>query len=85
MLSREGKHPCAVICHRRGSLIDFARVPTSCKNMLRVRNRGERERELMTSRLVISVIRRVRGKIAAERMAGARDTLYIIPDTDRSS
>lgn len=83
MLSREGEHPCAVICHRRGSLIDFARVPTSCKNMLRVRSRGERE--LMTSRLVISVIRRVRGRIAAERMAGARDTLYIIPDTDRSS
>lgn len=42
MLSREGEHPYVVMC-RRSSLIDFARVPTSCKNTLRVRSREERK------------------------------------------
>lgn len=43
MLSREGEHPCVVMCRCCSSLIDFARVPTSCKNTLRVRRREERE------------------------------------------
>lgn len=64
-------------------LIDFARVPTSCKNTLRVRSREERK--LMTGRFIINVIRRLRGRIAAAWMAGACGTLYIIPDTDLSS
>lgn len=83
MLSREGEHPCAVMCRRRGSLIDFARVPTSCKNTLRVRSREESD--LTTARFIINVTRRVRGRIAAEWMAAACGTLYIIPDTDLSS
>lgn len=82
MLSREREHPCAVMC-RRSSLIDFARVPTSCKNAPRVRSREKRK--LMTARFIITVIRRVRGRIAGEWMAGACGTLYIIPDTDLSS
>lgn len=65
---KRGGAPCAAICRRRGSLIDFARVPTSCKNTLRVRSRGESE--LMTNGLAISVVRRARGRMAAERMAG---------------
>lgn len=59
MLSREGEHSCAVMCRLSSSLIDFARVPTSCKNTLRVRSREKRK--LMTARFIINVIRRVEG------------------------
>lgn len=39
----------------------------------------------MTTRFIINVIRRVRGRIPAGWMAGACGTLYIISDTDLSS
>lgn len=83
-LSRAGERPCAGMCRRRrSSLIDFARVPTSRKSTLRARSREERKPA--AARLIRNVVRRARGRMAAEWTAGARGTLDMIPDTHLGS